>query len=75
MNNKILSIHPTLGVITFSDLINNLELMLKNIEMFEHIVNEILHHTEMSEEDISTIFNYSIIESLKWNIDILKQLL
>lgn len=72
MKDKILISHPTLGFITFEDLINDLESMLEDTTFFEDIITNILDYTEMTNEDITTIFNYSIIERLKWIIDILK---
>lgn len=72
MKNKILMLHPTLGFITYEDLINDLENMLEDTTFFEDIITSILEHTEMTKEDIATIFNYSIVERLKWIIYILK---
>ncbi len=72
MKNKILMLHPTLGFITFKDLINDLESMLEDTVFFEDIITSILEHTAMTKEDIATLFNFSIVNRLKWIINVLK---
>ncbi len=76
MKDKILAIHPVSGIITFEDLIKDLEIMLNDNLFLEDIVYGLLkEETNMSEEDISSLFNYSISNRLKWIIFVLKDLL
>lgn len=72
MKNKQLAIHPILGIITFEDIINDLEIMLSDSNLFEDIVYQLLKANKMSDEDLASLFNYSISDRLKWIIDVLK---
>lgn len=75
MKDKVLVKHPILGEITFKDIVNDLENMLNDNLFLEDIVYDLLKETNMSEEDISSLFNYSISNRLKWIIFVLKDLL
>lgn len=72
MKNKQLAIHPILGIITFEDVINDLEIMLLDNNLFEDIVYQLLKNKKMPDEDLASLFNYSISDRLKWIIDVLK---
>ncbi len=75
MKDKILATHPILGEITFKDILIDLEDMLNDNLFLEDIVYDLLKETNMSEEDISSLFNYSISNRLEWIIYVLKDLL
>lgn len=75
MKDKILATHPVLGIITFEDIINDLEMMLADNKLFEDIVLQLLELNNMPKEDLASLFNYSISDRLKWIIDILKSIL
>ena len=75
MKDKILATHPILGIITFEDVIKDLEIMLADSELFENVVQQLLELNSMPKEDIASLFNYSVIDRLKWIIDILKSVL
>ncbi len=75
MQNKVLASHPILGDITLKDILNDLENMLNDNIFLEDIVYNLLKNTSMSDEDISSLFNYSISNRLKWIIFVLKDLL
>lgn len=72
MNNKILFNHPILGNITFTDVINDLKLIIDDTQNFEDIIFSILRKTQMTDEDIATIFNYSVLSRLKWILFLLE---
>lgn len=74
MKDKILAIHPVLGIITFEDLIKDLEIMLEDNKLFEDIVYQLLESNNMPKEDVDLLFNYSVIDRLKWIINVLKNL-
>lgn len=74
MKNRILMVHPFVGTITFEDVISYLKIMVKNSEMFEDIVYNLLQDT-MNPEDLATLFNFSVINRLKLIIDILNDVL
>lgn len=74
MKDRVLVTHPILGIITFEDIIRDLEIMLEDNELFEDIVHQLLGLNNMPEEDLSSLFNYSVTNRLKWIIDILKSI-
>lgn len=74
MKDRVLVTHPILGIITFEDIIRDLEIMLEDNELFEDIVHQLLGLNNMPEEDLSLLFNYSVTNRLKWIIDILKSI-
>lgn len=71
MIDKILTTHPILGDITFNDLINDLEIMLDDTKQFEDIVYKMFEDS-MDKEDLTTLFNFSVINRLEWIIFVLK---
>ena len=75
MKDKVLAIHPNLGIITFEDVIRDLEIMLSDSELFESVVHQLLELNDMPKEDIASLYNYSVTDRLKWIIDILKSIL
>lgn len=72
-NNHILYKHPIVGDITFKDLIQDLNIIIDDLSLFESIVLDILENSScLSDEDISSLFNYLPINRLKWILDLLK---
>jgi hypothetical protein len=74
VKDKVLTTHPVLGEITVNDLIQDLEIMLIDTSFFEDFIYQMIKSTSMSKEDISTLFNYSVVDRLKWIISVLKDL-
>ena len=72
MNNKILFNHPTLGNITFADVINDLRIIIDVTQNFEDIIISILREKQITDEDIATIFTYSVISRLEWILFLLE---
>lgn len=72
MNNKILFNHPVLGDITFADVINDLKLIIDDNKNFEDIIFSILRENQMTDEDIATIFNFSVLNRLEWILFLLE---
>lgn len=72
MNNKILFNHPILGNITFTDVINDLRLIIDDTQNFEDIIVSILREKQITDEDIATIFNYSVLNRLEWILFLLE---
>lgn len=75
MKDKVLVEHPIVGIITFEDVIRDLEIMLSDSELFESVVHQLLELNDMPKEDIASLYNYSVTDRLKWIIDILKSIL
>lgn len=74
VKDKVLTTHPVLGEITVNDLIQDLEIMLIDTSFFEDFIYQMIKSTSMSKEDISTLFNCSVVDRLKWIISVLKDL-
>ena len=72
MNNKILFNHPILGNITFADVINDLRIIIDDTQNFEDIIISILREKQITDEDIATIFTYSVISRLEWILFLLE---
>lgn len=72
MKNKILFNHPVLGDITFADVISDLKIIIDDNKNLENIVYYILKGTEMTDEDIASLFNYSVIDRLEWLLFLLE---
>lgn len=71
--NHILYTHPIVGDITFRDLIQDLNLIINDLELFQSIIIDILQElSNLSNEDISSLLNYIPIDRLNWILDLLK---
>lgn len=72
-NKHILFTHPIAGNITFEDLINDLNIIITDLSFFQSIAINILREsTYMSDEDITSLFNYIPIDKLNWILYLLK---
>ena len=56
------------------DVISDLEIMLEDNELFENIIYHLLE-SDVSNEDLASLFNYSVTNRLKYIIDVLKDIL
>ena len=71
--NHILYTHPIVGDITFRDLIQDLNLIINDLELFQSIIIDMLRELSyLSNEDISSLSNYIPIDKLNWILDLLK---
>ena len=71
--NHILYTHPIVGDITFKDLIQDLNLIINDLELFQSIIIDMLQElSNLSNEDISSLLNYIPIDRLNWILDLLK---
>ena len=71
--NHILYTHPIVGDITFRDLIQDLNLIINDLELFQSIIIGMLQElSNLSNEDISSLLNYIPIDRLNWILDLLK---
>lgn len=75
MKDKILDIHPIIGVITYKDLIDDLCILLNDYKELEDILISILKYQNYDNETIFTLINYDIDNRLDWIIYVLKGLL
>ena len=71
--NHILYTHPIVGDITFTDLIQDLNLIINDLEFFRSIITDmLLELSHMSNEDISSLLNYIPIDKLNWILELLQ---
>ena len=71
--NHILYTHPIVGDITFRDLIQDLNLIINDLELFQSIIIDMLQElSNLSNEDVSSLLNYIPIDRLNWILDLLK---
>ena len=71
--NHILYTHPIVGDITFRDLIQDLNLIINDLELFQSIIIDMLQElSNLSNEDISSLSNYIPIDKLNWILDLLQ---
>lgn len=69
--NHILYTHPIAGDITFKDLIQELNIIIDDLELFQSIIIKILQElSNLSNEDISSLLNYIPIDRLNWILDL-----
>ncbi len=71
--NHILYTHPTVGNITFEDLIQDLNIIINHLSFFQSIIFNMLRELSyLSNEDISSLLNYIPIDKLNWILDLLQ---
>lgn len=71
--NHILFTHPIVGDITFSDIIQDLKLIITDLSFFQSVIYDILQDfSNLSDEDISILLNYIPIEKLSWILELLQ---
>ena len=71
--NHILYTHPIVGDITFRDLIQDLNLIINDLELFQSIIIDMLQElSNLSNEDISSLLNYISIDKLNFILNLLK---
>lgn len=72
-NKHILFIHPIVSNITFEDLIQDLNIIITDLSFFQSITINILRESScMSNEDISSLFNYISMDKVNWILYLLK---
>lgn len=62
-----------LGDFTIKDLVNYIKDINKEYKHIEQIILSILENTELTDEDISSIFRYDISSNLNFIIDVLEE--
>ncbi len=75
MKDKIIDTHPILGPITYKDLIDDLELLLKDSSLLEDTIQFIMKYNNYDDETIASLLNNGISKRLEWIIFVLKSLL
>ncbi len=75
MKDRIIDIHPTLGPITYKDLIVDLELLLEDSDILEKRIQNIMEYNNYDDETIASLLSDNIPNRLEWIIFVLKTLL
>ena len=54
------------------DIINDLKIIIDDTQNFEDIIISILREKQITDEDIATIFTYSVLNRLEWILFLLE---
>ena len=63
---------PIMGIITLDDILNYLLLQIQNQKKFEEIVYSNLKLSNLTDEDIASIFNLSTTDTIEMYLKIIK---
>lgn len=63
---------PIMGNITLDDILNYLLLQIQNQKKFEEIVYSNLKFSDLSDEDIASIFNLSTTDTIEMYLKLIK---
>ena len=63
---------PIVGDITLDDILNYLLLQIQNQKKFEEIVYSNLKFSDLSDEDIASIFNLSTTDTIEMYLKLIK---
>ena len=72
IKNTIIYSDPLVGDISLNDILNFMEVCVGETKIFENTVSKILHKNPKNKEIASEIFNYSMVDTTKFLIDLIK---
>ena len=72
IKNTIIYSDPLVGDISLNDILNFMESCVDETKIFENTVSKILHKNPKNKEIASEIFNYSMVDTIKFLIDLIK---
>lgn len=72
IKNTIIYSDPLVGDISLNDILNFMEACVDETKIFENTVSKILHKNPKNKEIASEIFNYSMVDTIKFLIDLIK---
>lgn len=72
IKNIIIYSDPLIGDISLNDILNFMEACVDETKIFENTVSKILHKNPKTKEIASEIFNYSMVDTIKFLIDHIK---
>lgn len=72
IKNTIIYSDPLVGDISLNDILNFMESCVDETKIFENTVSKILHKNPKNKEIASEIFNYSMVDTTKFLIDLIK---
>lgn len=72
IKNIIIYFDPLVGDISLNDILNFMEACVDETKIFENTVSKILHKNPKNKEIASEIFNYSMVDTIKFLIDLIK---
>ena len=72
IKNTIIYSDPLVGDISLNDILNFMEACVDETKIFENTVSKILHKNPKNKEIASEIFNYSMVDTTKFLIDLIK---
>ena len=72
IKDTILYSDPLVGDISLNDILNFMEVCVEETKVFEDTVSKILHKNTKNKEIANEIINYSMVDTIKFLIDLIK---
>ncbi len=72
IKDTILYSDPLVGDISLNDILNFMEVCVEETKVFENTVSNILHKNPKNKDIANEIINYSMVDTTKFLIDLIK---
>ena len=72
IKDTILYSDPLVGDISLNDILNFMEVCVEETKVFENTVSNILHKNPENKDIANEIINYSMVDTIKFLIDLIK---
>lgn len=72
IKDTILYSDPLVGDISLNDILNFMEVCVEETKVFENTVSNILHKNPKNKDIANEIINYSMVDTIKFLIDLIK---
>ena len=72
IKDTILYSDPLVGDISLNDILNFIEVCVEETKVFENTVSNILHKNPKNKDIANEIINYSMVDTIKFLIDLIK---
>ena len=73
IKDTILYSDPLVGDISLNDILNFMEVCVEETKVFENTVSNILHKNPKNKDIANEIINYSMVDTIKFLIDLIKE--
>ena len=73
IKNTIIYSDPLVGDISLNDILNFMEVCVGETKIFENTVSKILNKNPKNKEIANEIINYSMVDTIKFLIDLIKE--
>ena len=73
IKDSVLYSDPLVGDITLDNILNFIEICVEETKIFENAVSNILHKNPRNKVIANEIINYSMVDTIKFLIDLIKE--